>query len=57
VWALSACRCPDVFYEILCLTEVDPFLCAKLQAQLFLFCAGIWEDIEMSKRNETILFG
>ena len=54
MWALSACRRLDVFDEILCLTEVDPFLRAKPQAQFFLFCAGIWgKDIAMSKRNET----
>jgi len=43
MWALSTCRSPNVFYEVLSLTEVDPFLRAKPQAQLFLFCAGVWK--------------
>jgi hypothetical protein len=39
--ALSTCRFLDVFHEIFRLTEIDPFLRSKLQAQLFLFCAGV----------------
>jgi hypothetical protein len=41
MWAFSACRFPDVLNEILRLTEIDPFLRAKAQAQFFLFCAGV----------------
>lgn len=43
MWTLSTRRFLNVFHEVFRLTEIDPFLRAKLQAQLFLFCAGVWK--------------